>query len=149
MFTLTFRDTFRSRMLMAAQASVGGQAWAELSSEQRSAALAAEAQPYATLWLKRVRAESGAAFRYLMVTELHEDGMPHLHGLLHEGQVQIRHRCLSRQWIYGYSNVKLVEEGEAAARYVTKYVSKSPVSRVRASVGYGHDGDNASLDIGR
>lgn len=138
--TLTFAPHYRSLILMQAQRSIGGEGWAEMSSEQRSASLAKWAQPYVTLWLKRVRAESGSAFRYLSVTELHKDGTPHVHLLLSE-QVgkPLRHAVISRQWRYGFSNAKLVDSDDPkAAEYATKYLSKSPVTRVRASVGYGH-----------
>lgn len=144
--TLTFAPAFRSRISLAAERSIGGKEWGELSSEKRTAALAKEAQSFVTLWLKRVREESGAAFRYLLVTEAHKDGFPHIHLLISENGVSpLRHAVLSRQWRYGYSNAKLVDSDDPrAAEYATKYLSKSPVTRVRASVGYGHgDGDKA------
>jgi len=148
--TLTFNPVYRSRITMAAEAAHGDQGWAELSSEQRSAALAEQAQPFVTLWMKRVRAQSGTALRYLSVTELHKDGFPHCHLLVSEqdGSVPLRHAVIARQWHYGFSNAKLVDSADPkAAEYATKYLSKSPVTRVRASVGYGHDRANTSSDI--
>jgi len=139
--TLTFEPHYRARMTMSALRAVGEEDWAEMSQELRSASLAKQAQPYVTLWMKRVRAQSGAALRYLSVTELHEDGFPHCHLLVHEstGDMPIRHAVLAGQWAYGFSNVKLVRPGDPhAAEYATKYCSKSPFTRVRASVGYGH-----------
>lgn len=140
--TLTFRPEIRSRMNMAARSAVGGEAWDALSQEQRDAKLADQANKYVTLWLKRVREQSGAGLRYLSVVERHEDGFPHCHLLVHETEVAgpLRHAHLTRQWTYGFSNAKLVENTEIAASYVAKYLAKSPVSRVRASVGYGHNG---------
>lgn len=143
--TLTFKPEVRWRMEQEARRAVGEEAWKELSQEQRSSALAKQAQSYLTDWLKRVRSQSGAALRYLAVSELHKDGMPHCHLLVHEcSDVAVRHAVLTRQWSRnGFSNAKLVETGENATAYVTKYLSKDPVTRVRASVGYGHRGQDA------
>lgn len=142
--TLTFNALYRSRILMAAQRDLAkeGQA-AEFSEAQRRSALAKAAQPYVTLWMKRLRAQTGAGLRYLQVTEAHKDGMPHCHLLVHESSpdMPVRHAVLSRQWHYGFSNAKLIDSDDPhAAEYVTKYVSKSPDTRVRASVGYGQTG---------
>lgn len=145
--TLTFKPEVRAAMEWKARAAVGDETWRELSLEQRSTKLAAQAQPYVTTWLKRVRSQSGAALRYLSVCELHKDGMPHVHLLVHEvGDMPVRHAVLTGQWSQnGFSNAKLVETGEEhkAADYPAKYLSKNPITRVRASVGYGH-GANAS-----
>lgn len=138
--TLTFDAGYRWRIRAAARSAFADHEWASLSREQQGSALAKEANKYLTLWLKRVRSETGAGFRYCTVWELHKDGTPHAHLLLHElaPDLPVRYRVLSRQWVYGFSNLKLVEEGEEAARYVAKYLAKSPLTRVRASVGYGH-----------
>lgn len=151
MVTLTFAPAVRARILYAARASFDAREWVELSREKRSSILAKHAQPYVTLWLKRVREQSGAALRYILVTELHKDGTPHCHLLVHEaGETPVTYAVLTTQWAYGFSNAKLVEEGEEAARYVSKYLAKNPITRVRASVGYGQtNGAHTSWDIGR
>ncbi|QXP08647.1 MAG: replication initiator protein [Arizlama microvirus] len=150
--TLTFNAAARAQLVMRASTALGEEVWTTLSSEQRSAALAGEAGKDVTLWLKRVRQESGAAFRYLYVAELHKDGTPHAHLLIHEDRTPIRHKVLAGQWRRGFSNVKLVETPQEAAAYVNKgvakYLSKNPVTRVRASVGYGHGGEITPLGIG-
>lgn len=97
-----------------------------------------------TLWVKRVRKNSGAPIRYLLVCEAHKSGLPHYHMLLHERspELQVRKRMLQAEWqAYGFTNCKLVEQDQHAARYVSKYLAKSALARVRASVRYG-----ASLD---
>lgn len=98
-----------------------------------------------TKYLKRLRKESGHRFRYLLVTELHDGvrtseemrGRPHLHMLLHEyaGQ-QIPKSLLEKQWQHGFSSWRLTE-GQGAAWYISKYISKASEARTRASLGYG------------
>lgn len=91
-----------------------------------------------TLWLKRVRKESGAMLRYCLVAEEHKSGLPHYHCLIHEAVrwLPVTERTLRRQWHLGFSKWNLVRD-ERAAGYVTKYLSKSSLARVRASRGYG------------
>lgn len=93
-----------------------------------------------TRWLKRVRKASGSRFRYFLVLEAHESGLPHYHALLHEisGQRQITKRDIQSQWPYGFSNAKLAYD-QGGAGYVCKYISKSSLARVRASGRYGAD----------
>lgn len=96
--------------------------------------------PELTLWLKRVRKESGASARYLLVAEAHKSGLPHYHVLVHEvGESdRIGERVLRRQWKLGHSKFNLVDAGDPrAARYVCKYLSKAAEARVRASLRYG------------
>lgn len=87
-----------------------------------------------TKWLKRLRS-SGAKFNYLLVVEAHKSGLPHVHLLIHEIS-GCTYRTLTETWRLGFSHAKLVE-GTAAARYVTKYLVKSALARVRASQRYG------------
>jgi len=89
-----------------------------------------------TLYLKRIRKESGAKLRFFLAVEMHADGFPHLHALIHEvGEGEVTKRTLQGQWPYGFTNVKLADP--ASARYVTKYLAKSLLARVRASLNYG------------
>jgi len=91
-----------------------------------------------TKYLKRVRKESEAAIRYIIVAEAHKSGLPHYHALVHEPRMHSRvtERQLRKQWIHGFSKWELVEDGRAA-RYVCKYLSKAAEARVRASQRYG------------
>lgn len=95
--------------------------------------------PEVTKWLKRVRKESGAKLRFLLVAEAHKSGRPHFHILVHEsrGSMPIRKRTLDGQWKLGFSQFRLVDVSDKAARYVTKYLTKSVLARVRASIAYG------------
>jgi len=89
-----------------------------------------------TLYLKRLRKNSGARIRYVLVFEAHKSGDPHMHILLHEADVPLRHKLLADQWRLGFSKFNLVQDTRAAA-YVCKYLSKSAIARIRASVNYG------------
>jgi hypothetical protein len=90
-----------------------------------------------TKMFKRLR-KAGYKFRYMMVAEAHRDGYPHIHLLIHEVSQPIPKREIERQWNYGFTKVKLVED-DGAARYVTKYLAKDMLSRVRASLHYGEE----------
>lgn len=91
-----------------------------------------------TRFLKRVRKNSGAPLRYLLVAESHKDGFPHYHALIHEVSPDkpVRHATLSAGWTFGFSQFKLTTDPKSAY-YVTKYLTKSALARVRASARYG------------
>lgn len=102
-----------------------------------------------TLMIKRVRKNSGATLRYMLVTERHKSGLPHFHMLWHETDVSkpVRWKHLDAAWRWGYSLHKLVtdhgdeRENKRIASYLAKYLTKSVVSRVRCSAGYGQCSD--------
>lgn len=150
--TLTLNPHARSLAEMLLRRNHSAQERAAMSAERRTAALANGFQPYVTRYLKRVRsahvekweklgirAEGGAAFRYISVIEPHKDGTPHWHLLVHEvsSSNPIRHAILKEQWAHGYTAFKLVDDVGLAGAYPAKYLSKYPSARVRASVGYG------------
>ena len=112
----------------------------KLSPEAQFKARHNAVSPELTKWLKRVRKESGASARYLLVAEAHKSGLPHYHVLIHEvgDRDRIGERVLRRQWKLGHSKFNLVDAGDPkAAHYVCKYLSKAAEARVRASVRYG------------
>lgn len=102
-------------------------------------------KPLLTKYLKRVRKESAAKFRYVAVFEAHKSGLPHLHLLLHEGtgHGEVRKATLQSQWPHGFTSWKLADV--QSARYLCKYLSKSCDARVRAS----HDYGTRSLNVMR
>lgn len=118
-----------------------GRTWAELSPAEQLKAEHEVIGKEITRWLKRVRKESGARLRYLLVVEAHKSGLPHYHVLVHETSPleAVGERTLRRQWKLGHSKFKLVE-GPAVAGYVAKYLAKAAEARVRASVRYGQIG---------
>lgn len=91
-----------------------------------------------TKYLKRVRKESNAPLRYLLVAEAHKSGLPHWHLLIHEQSIDspCPERTLRKQWHLGHSKWKLVHTRRGAT-YLCKYLSKSMLARVRASMHYG------------
>lgn len=95
-------------------------------------------QPEITRFLKRVRKNTDARIRYLLVTERHKSGVPHWHCLIHEYAGSAPKRALHTAWRYGFSQFKLVDiEGTRSARYVCKYIAKEAITRIRASRYYG------------
>lgn len=91
-----------------------------------------------TLFVKRIRKNSGASLRLLCVAEEHKSGLPHYHMLVHEPNPQesISKAQLEAAWKWGFSSWRLVKDPRAAG-YVCKYLSKSSKARVRASLDYG------------
>lgn len=89
-----------------------------------------------TKFVKRVRKQSRASLRVLLVAEAHKSGLPHYHMLIHEAKQPVRERVLNGQWQLGFSQWRLVRD-EKAASYICKYVAKSALARLRASKGYG------------
>lgn len=73
--------------------------------------------------------------RYLAVAELHKNGFPHWHALVHEEEGTTAAN-LQSHWTAGFSNVKLVREPRAIL-YITKYLHKEAMGRVRCSLNYG------------
>jgi len=115
----------------------GGETLSSLDPSEQFTILADELQAEATKWLKRVRAQSGASLRYLLVSEAHKSGFPHLHILLHEQTAPIPKLMLERQWVLGFSHWRLIGQEAKASSYACKYLSKEARTRVRASLRYG------------
>lgn len=88
-----------------------------------------------TKWFKRLR-KAGHRFRYFIVLEAHESGLPHYHILLHEVGPPITKRALEASWPFGFTQWRLADDRKAIW-YVAKYLGKSSAARVRASVNYG------------
>lgn len=97
-------------------------------------------------YLKRVRKQSEAKLRYILVAEAHKSGKHHYHALVHECEAAkpVRKIVLDGQWnkTMGFTQWRLVhketsEDVNKAAWYVCKYVSKDAAARVRASSHYG------------
>lgn len=145
--TLTVAPAHRVSMLYRADlqhTAATGEAWSALRQPDQFRKLVDQAAPAVTTFLKRVR--KTAAFRYLLVSEEHKDGFPHFHMLLHEMGAAIPKRTLDDQWRLGFSQWRLVDRGNPqAAHYVCKYLSKSALTRVRASQRYGQSGTLAGL----
>jgi len=142
--TLTLAPDRQSLARMAAirRLDRGGVRWGDLHPDEQFAEIVKEISPELTKYVKRVRKNSSASFRYILVTEKHKTGLPHFHMLWHEADpdARIKWKHLDAAWRLGFSMHKLViaEQGKRTASYVAKYLSKSVLSRVRCSKGYGH-----------
>ncbi|QIG75998.1 replication protein [Rhizobium phage RHph_N39] len=91
---------------------------------------------------KPQKGEEPIQLKYLLVAERHVSGLPHYHALVHEQAGSVTYRRLSSRWLrYGFFHGKLVGTDDLspkkAASYVTKYIAKDMLCRVRASERYG------------
>jgi len=103
-------------------------------------------------YLKRCRWEMGIRARYLLVAERHKSGLPHFHLLFHEVDPYTHDQwdtycVLKSQWPHGHSDFQGISPGDlGACRYVTKYITKSAETRVRASARYGRLSDQGQTN---
>lgn len=138
--TLTLSPDAQTRAVSRARHNLASQGidFDSLSWGEQFGLRHAQIQNDITKWLKRVRKQSKAKFRYLLVAEHHKSGLPHYHILIHECDPAspVRKGLLQAQWPLGFSSFKLVDDPKAAT-YVCKYLMKSAVARVRASARYG------------
>lgn len=137
--TLTVAPDHRFRAKMIADAISLKRRCEPLSSQstpEQFRAIAEVLLAEVTRWIKRVRKVTGCRFRYLLVTEAHEDGFPHFHLLLHEVVNSTTKKVLESQWKLGFSHWRLTEDQKSAG-YVCKYLAKNALTRVRASQRYG------------
>lgn len=139
--TLTMSPDAHYRVMCAAshKRATGGTRWADLTETERFADVASASLKEVTRYIKRLRKQSKVPLRYIVVTEKHKSGLPHFHMLVHEVELKpITHKILSTQWKMGFEKWRLVPiESTHHARYVTKYISKDALTRIRASQHYG------------
>lgn len=151
--TLTLSPDVHHTALLRARAREWAQGvdYETLPQSERWALLVAQIQLEHTKYLKRIRSEtlqkcglrdvpSVRAFRYLLVTERHASGVPHFHMLVHEvsPDIPVRKRTLDWQYRLGLVRQWRLVDDTYPAGYVSKYLSKDALSRVRASLGYGN-----------
>lgn len=141
--TLTLSPEWHYAKVLAARGRVSAQGvdYEALSQGERFALEHNAISPELTKMLKRIRDGVGiypAPLRFCLVTEAHASGVPHYHLLLHElsSAYPITHKTLASQWRLGFSKWKLVTDPRGAS-YVTKYLAKESLARVRASERYG------------
>lgn len=92
-----------------------------------------------TKFFKRLRKNSGRTFRYVLVVEPHKSGLPHFHALIHDSTGKLTYRDITGEWTHlGFAGCKLIDlTPEKAPAYITKYVMKYSLARIRASLHYG------------
>lgn len=137
--TLTVRPEVHYEMLCRASESMRLRAvdFGALPADQQFTAIHRHFAREITLMLKRLREQVGHSFRYLIVTEVHQSGLPHFHLLIHEQMDgSVKYAQLEKAWRLGFTKWKLVTDAKQAT-YLCKYLSKDARSRVRASLAYG------------
>lgn len=146
--TLTMDPHWHSLALMRARSKHSD--WSRLEESRQFGALVREVSPELTKYLKRVRKQSGAPLRYILVSEKHSEqlaGLPHFHLLVHEldADTPVRKAVLKDEWKLGFSRWKLADRW--TARYVCKYLAKEASTRVRASKDYGREDDRSAVEL--
>lgn len=151
-FTLSPQDHWTMRLRASQRLAAGGTDFFALTEAEQWAEHHSEISKEITKYFKRLRRNTGAPLRYMLVAESHKSGLPHYHALIHERDkgLPLLHSALEREWKFGYSKFKLVRD-ISSARYVAKYLSKSADARIRASIGYGKEveGENHELLLRR
>lgn len=138
--TLSPESQFIARVKADHAAARGGTRWQSLSPVEQFKDRVKQINPDLTRFLKRVRKNSGAVLRYLLVSEAHKSGDPHFHILIHEHSGSATKAVLEEAWKLGFSHWRLCERDKKAAVYACKYLAKSAITRVRASRNYGTAG---------
>lgn len=144
--TLTPQAQFIYRVKADKAASHAGSAWQSLTPVEQFGDIVKQIGPELQRWLKRVRKNSGASLRYLLVSEAHKSGSPHFHILLHEHEGRATKAVLEESWKLGFSHWRLCDRDKKAAVYACKYLAKSAITRVRPSKRYGTDGPRLATD---
>lgn len=154
--TMTLRphERFMARLKADAYLAKRGVRWLDLDATEQFKETARIIRHDFQRFLKRVRKQSGARIRYLMTTEAHADGFPHLHMLLHEVEGRCTKRMLEQQWPHGISHWRLVDAlDHTVPWYVAKYLTKSILAKPVASLRYGRPPleafSEAQADTGR
>lgn len=133
-FTLSADNQYLYGLHAERRATKRGYDWDAMTPGEQLVARHEAVQGELTKWFKRLRKRH--AFRYLLVMEAHKSMLPHYHVLLHEIGDPIRKKELRKaNWELGFTSWKVAEPSRAY--YVAKYLSKSSLARVRASLHYG------------
>lgn len=135
--TLSPDNQYLMQMRATKRLHDGGTVYEDLTPGDQFAEHTREVLREVTLWTKRLRKASKAKLRGLIVVEKHKSGLPHVHVLIHEnGDQPLLWKTISAQWKLGHMKANLVR-GPKAAAYVTKYIAKECLMRIRASLHYG------------
>ena len=142
--TLTFRPELQYFALSRAERRQAFRGVLDPTAAEQFRDHVRELSPEVTRWLKRVRKNSRARLRYVLVWEPHKSGYPHAHCVVHQSVVDepVTYRHLADAYTAGYCKFNLISTDQGAVRagrYVAKYLTKSVTAgaRVRASLRYG------------
>lgn len=147
--TLTYRPADRYERAVRAEVSAvtSGVSWREASQDERSEWFAEVCGADLREFWRRLRRRWATRVRYVAVCELHQDGWPHWHALVHRddggGPLTVspsgRTGDVAKAWPLGFSKTIRVSRLDLdAPRYVAKYLGKARLARVRASLAYGN-----------
>lgn len=138
--TLTLTPERHHFCEVAARHEIGGiEPWFQLGQDEQQKAVLRYSLAEVTRYVKRIRKQASGKLRFVCVTEYHKSGLPHFHMLVHE-QTRgcVTHKILSSAWIWGFEKWRVAPtEDRRVAGYLCKYLTKSNVARVRASLRYG------------
>lgn len=121
-------------------------------------------------FIRDFRKKTGHAVKYLLIPEKHKDGSWHMHGFLmglpfselyaFQEKDYLPHKIRNRlkegkrvfTWLpyhakFGFADIEVIENQEATARYITKYVTKDvlrSVTELNAHMFYASKGLQAS-----
>lgn len=146
--TLTLKPEVQHRVFMEELAARYARGWSssDISEETEFLLRCQGGFNLVTKFWKNVRKpqadEEPVRLKYLVVAERHVSGLPHYHAFVHEKAGSITYRRLADRWTKnGFFHAKLVGSEELShtksARYLTKYIAKDMLCRVRASQRYG------------
>jgi hypothetical protein len=110
-------------------------------------------------WIRNYNKKYATDIKYLLIPEMHKNGAWHEHGFLMgipESHLKINENgyldWLEYKSKFGYCSIDKVHNQEAAAKYITKYISKNLsdcVKQVNAKMYYCSQGLRRSVEIKR
>lgn len=111
-------------------------------------------------WINNIRIRYAPDLKYLIVPELHKDGIHyHFHGLLSDiGNIKLVDSGITKDgqtiynlanWKYGFSTVTKVQDTRRVSSYITKYITKDlcAVSKNRRRYWVSKNCDRAKLSV--
>lgn len=94
-------------------------------------------------WLKNIKVRASSDFKYLVVPELHKDGINyHFHGLIanignldisNSGKIDRSGKVIYNLpcWKWGFSTATKIESNERVTNYLGKYITKDLMNRLK------------------
>lgn len=94
-------------------------------------------------WLKNIKVRASSDFKYLVVPELHKDGINyHFHGLIanignlyisDSGKIDKSGKVIYNlpMWNWGFSTATKIESNERVTNYLGKYITKDLMNRLK------------------
>lgn len=92
---------------------------------------------YMNTWIRNAKARHSKHLEYLIIPELHQSGAIHFHALFKHYEGDLRPSGIFQNgrevfniphWHFGFSTCCKIDNQEAVARYVSKYISKDMIT---------------------